>query len=79
MTKSNKMDKIWERYDLDFLAERQNRIHRLDKIEFKKWTKETGYTYTPITIPPSQFLLDNLYQERRAAKELFYISKEDEN
>ena len=79
MTKSNGMDKIWERYDPDFLTEPRNRIHRLDKIKFEKWAKETGFTYTPITIPPSQSLLDNLYQERRAAKELFYISKEDEN
>ena len=79
MSRSNGMDKIWERYDQDFLAEPRNRIHRLDKIEFEKWAKETGYTYTPIRIPPSQSLLDNFYQERRAAKELFYISKEDEN
>ena len=79
MSRSNGMDKIWERYDQDFLAKPRNRIHRLDKIEFEKWAKETGYTYTPIRIPPSQSLLDNFYQERRAAKELFYISKEDEN
>lgn len=79
MIKSNGIDKIWERYDPDFLAEPRNRIHRLDKVEFEKWAKETGYTYTPITIPPSQSLLDSLYQERRAAKELFNISKEDEN
>lgn len=79
MTTSNGMDKIWERYDQDFLAEPQNRIHRLNKAQFEKWAEETGYTYTPIQIPPSQSLLDNLYRERRAAKELFYISKEDEN
>lgn len=36
------------------------------------------YIY-PIKIPPSQSLLDNLYWERKAAKELFYVSKEDED
>lgn len=79
MTASNGIDKIWERYDQGFLAEPRNRIHRLDKARFEKWAEETGYTYTLIQIPPSQSLLDNLYQERRAAKELFYVSKEDED
>lgn len=37
------------------------------------------YTYTAIRIPPSQSFFDNLYRERRAAKELFYVSKEDED
>ena len=79
MATSNGMDKIWERYEEDFLAEPRNRIHRLDKIRFEEWAKETGYTYTPTQILPSQFLLDKLNQERRAAKELFYVSKDDEN
>lgn len=78
MTRSNGMDQIWERYDEAFLAEPRNRIHRLDKARFEAWAKETGYTYTPIQIPPSQLLLDKMYQERREAKELFYVSKEDE-
>ena len=79
MATSHGMDKIWERYDEEFLAEPRNRIHRLDKARFEKWAKETGYTYTPIQIPPSQRLLDNLYQERRASNELYYVSKDDEN
>ena len=36
MKTSNGMDKIWERYDQDLLAEPRNRIHRLDKAQFKK-------------------------------------------
>ncbi len=79
METSHGMDKIWERYDEEFLAELRNCIHRLDKAQFEKWAKETGYTYTPIQIPPSQRLLDNLYQERRASNELYYVSKDDEN
>ena len=79
MIMSNGMDKIWECYDQDFFAKPRNCIHRLDKAQFKRWAEETGYTYIFIQIPPSQSLLDNLYWERRAAKELFYISKEDEN
>ena len=78
MKTSNGMDKIWEQYDQDFFAKPRNRIHRLDKAQFEKWAEETEYTYTPIQIPPSQSLLDNLHQQRRAAKELFYVSKEDE-
>lgn len=78
MRASNGMDKIWERYDQDFLAQPRNRIHRLDKARFEKWAEESGYTYTPIQVPPSQSLLDNLYQQRRDAKELFYVGKEDE-
>lgn len=35
-------------------------------------------TYTPIQVPPSQSLLDELYQQRRDVKELFYVGKEDE-
>ena len=61
MTASNGIDKILERYDQGFLAELRNRIHRLDQARFEKWAEETGYTYTPIQIPPSQSLLDNLY------------------
>lgn len=53
-----------------------SRIHHLDKVRFEKWAEETGYTYTLIQIPPSQSLLDNLYRERRAVKELFYFSKD---
>ena len=79
MTTSDGMDKIWERYDRDFLAKPRNRIHRLDKARFEKWAEETGYTCTPTQIPPSQSLPDNLYRERKAAKETFYVSKEDED
>ncbi|MCJ1342940.1 hypothetical protein MMC31_001129 [Peltigera leucophlebia] len=35
MTTSDGMDKIWERYDQDFLAEPQNRIYRHDKARFE--------------------------------------------
>lgn len=42
MTTSNGMDKIWERYDQDFLAEPRNHIHRLDKAQFETWAEETG-------------------------------------
>ncbi len=79
METSHGMDEIWEWYDKEFLAEPQNHIHRLDKARFEKWAKETGYTYTPIQIPPNQRLLDNLYQERRALNELYYVTKDDEN
>ncbi len=75
---SNGMDKIWDRYDQNFLNQPQNRIHRLDKAVFEKWAEETGYTYTPIRVPPSKSLLDKYYQQRREAKELFWVSEEDE-
>lgn len=73
MKTSNGMDKIWERCDQDFLTEPRNRIRRLDKAQFQKLAEETGYTYISIQIPPSQSLLDSLHQQRRAAKELFYM------
>lgn len=79
MATSHGMDKICQRYDEEFLAESRNRIHRFDKARFEKWAKETGYTYTPIQIPSSQRLLDNLYQERRASNELYHVSKDDKN
>lgn len=72
------MDQIWERYDEAFLAEPRNRIYRPNKARFEAWAKKTGYTYTPIQIPPSQLLLDKMHKERREAKELYYVSKEDE-
>lgn len=62
-----------------FLPSREIALTVLTKPGSKKWAEETGYTYTPIQISPSQSLLDNLYQERGAAKELFYLSKEDED
>ena len=75
---SNGMDKIWERYDQDFLNQPQNRIYCLDKAIFEKWAEETGYTYTPIRVPPSKSLLDKYYQQRKEAKELFWVSEKDE-
>lgn len=72
------MDEIWERYDQVFLNQPQNLIHRLDKAVFEKWPEETGYTYTSIRVPPSQSLLDKYYQQKRQAKELFWVSEEDE-
>lgn len=79
MATSYEMDKIWEKYNEEFLAEPQNCIHRLDKAWFEKWAKKTDYTYTPIQIPPSQRLLDNLYQEKKVLSELYYVSKDDKN
>ena len=68
---SNEMDKIWERYNQVFLNQPQNRIYHFDKTVFEKWAEETGYTYTPIRVPPSKSLPDTYYQQRREAKKLF--------
>lgn len=73
----NGMDKIWERYNQNFLNQPQNRIHCMDKAVFEKWAEETGYTYTLIRIPPSQSLLDKYYQQKKEVKELFWVSEED--
>lgn len=37
------------------------------------------YTYTLTQISFSQSLVDNLYWKRKAAKNLFYMSKKDKN
>lgn len=36
MTASDGIDKIWERYDQNFIAKPRNRIHRHGKARFKK-------------------------------------------
>ena len=36
METSYGIDKIWERYNEEFLAKPRNRIHRLDKARFEK-------------------------------------------
>lgn len=55
------IDKIWERYDQDFLDQLLNCIHRLNKAQFEKWAEKSGYTYTLIRVPLSQCLFNKLY------------------
>lgn len=62
-----------------FLPSRDMAIHCPDKARLEKWAEETGYTYSPIQIPPSQSPLRNLYHESRAAKQRFNVSREDED
>lgn len=64
-----------------FLLSREIAFTALIKLNSKEKNglKKQDIRIPLYKIPPSQSLLDNLYRERRAAKELFYISKEDEN